>query len=270
MFEGYIDKDNIEFINKVTYKDEMDTEYHVFFEGRIYNIFSLIIMNLEDKKRDLRHTLFELFEHYHFDFKRLNNDVNGDYCLVIVKEVNNKVTDVWMSTDHIGHKKLYFHTGGENGTLIRFSTIDINKYLMPPGHMSHLTINNEGVISKEINTEYDMTAPGKIYTDVENIVTIARFALGCIIDKRIEYIKGIGKDVVVVDNGTFYDKFLVSITPDVLVDNTEYRKEFDSPAFMLDYGNDFIYPFLDKTYMRLIKRITISQRDLVKRLFIKK
>lgn len=227
-------------------------------------------MNLEDKKRDIRQTLFELFDHYHFDFKRLNNDLNGDYCLVIVKEVCNKITDVWMSTDHIGHKKLYFHTGGEDGTLVRFSTTDLSKYIMPAGHMSHLTLNPEGVISKEINTEYDMSAPGKIYTEIDNILTIARFAIDCIIEKRIEYIKSIGKEVVVNDSGTLYDKFLVSIVPEVLVDNNEYSKEFDSPAFMLDYGNDFIYPFLDKTYMRLIKRITISQRDLIKRLFIKK
>lgn len=261
MFEGYIDKDHIEFINKWTFKED-EIEYHVFFEGRIYNILSLIIMNLEYKKQDIRKSLFELFEKYHFDFKKLNNSLNGDYCLVIVKEINNIVKEVWMSTDHIGNKDLYFYTGGEEGTAIRFSTSMFEgAYTMPPGHMSHLIVDN--VIEKEINLEYDMTEPGKIYTEIDNILTITRFALMCIIEKRIEYIKSIGKKVIILNKGSLQDELLIAITPEAEV------IESDSPVtqgvFMLS-ETDYIYPFLDKTYIRLLKRISISEEEIIKRM----
>jgi hypothetical protein len=264
MFEGYVDKDNIEFINKLTIYREDNTEYHVFFEGRIYNILSLIIMNLEYKKRDIRKTIFYLFEKYHFDFKLLNNDLNGDYSLVIVKEVNNKVKEIWMSTDHIANKILYFYTGGEDGTMIRFSTSEFEgSYIMPESHMSHLELNNDGVIQREINKDYDMTQPGKTYTEIENILTIARFALLCIIEKRIDYIKSIDKKVVILNKGSLHDKLLISITPEAEI------VDVDSPVtqgiFMLS-DNDVIYPFLDKTYMRLLKRISITEEELIKRL----
>lgn len=261
MFEGYIDKDHIEFINKWTFKED-EIEYHVFFEGRIYNILSLIIMNLEYKKQDIRKSLFELFEKYHFNFKKLNNDLNGDYCLVIVKEVSNNVKEVWMSTDHIGNKDLYFYTGGEEGTAIRFSTSMFEgAYTMPSGHMSHLVVDN--VIEREINLEYDMTEPGKIYIELDNILTITRFALMCIIEKRIEYIKSIGKKVIILNKRSLQDELLIAITPEAEV------IESDSPVtqgvFMLS-ETDYIYPFLDKTYMRLLKRISISEEELIKRM----
>lgn len=222
-------------------------------------------MNLEDKKRDIRQCIFELFEHYHFDFKRLNNDLNGDYCLVIVKEVNNKVTDVWMSTDHMGNIRLYFHSGGEDGTLIRFSTVNLNKYIMPAGHMSHLKVNNEGIISMEINTEYDITEPGKIYTEVNNVLTIARFALMCIIENRLDYIKNRGYDLVMVERDTIYDDLVKKIIGEEV---KTVEGDVDSPAFVIPQG--YIYPLLDKTYIRFLKRICISEKDLVKKLLQEK
>ncbi len=99
--------DNRGLTTTVCHKGE---KYHIFLKGRIYNLLSLSITFVDDDKQDIRKTIFELFEKYNFNFKKLNYELNGDYALVIGKECEGKLTEIWMSTDHIGNVKLYYRT----------------------------------------------------------------------------------------------------------------------------------------------------------------
>ncbi len=302
--EGYIEGDHIELIDKFTVSYRGDN-YHIFFSGRIYNLLSLSITFVDDDKQDIRKTIFELFERYDFNFKSLNGALNGDYALVIIKEANDKLIEIWMSTDHIGNIKLYYltqspsapfsgalgssasQTGagyltGKIPQIIRFSLKPFeDAFIMPGGFMTHLRLDNEGNIKEEIFMEYEeeynpvlcfaRSSKGAIgagnssdmIRDLSNAYVLIGFSLDCIIEKRLKYTKKIYK------GESREDKYIMKVAR-IFNEDIEEVEEKGKNVISGNYeGEEGIYPFHDKTFLRLISRVDESIREeLFKRLFI--
>ena len=284
--EGYIEGDHIELIDKFTVSYRGDN-YHIFFKGRIYNLLSLSITFVHDDKQDIRKTIFELFERYDFNFKSLNDALNGDYALVIIKEANDKLIEIWMSTDHIGNIKLYYWT---QGNIIRFSLRPFetgpdrskgapskaqapdtepeafvrDPLVMPGGFMTHLRLDNEGNIKEEIFMEYEEGYnSSEMIRDLSNAYVLIGFTLDCIIEKRLKYTKKIYK------GESREDKYIMKVAR-IFNEDIEEVEEKGKKVISGNYeGEEGIYPFHDKTFLRLISRVDESIREeLFKRLFI--
>ena len=280
--EGYIDKDHIELINKFSVSMGHCTypvpwvRYHIFFHGRIYNLISLSITYVDDDRQDIRKTIFDVFEKYDFNFKKLNAALNGDYALVIVKEVNEKIVEVWMSTDHISNVKLWWFTGPEapdsKGSKIQFSLKEFEgSNSMPAGFMTNIRLNEEGDIREEIFMEYeeDYTS-GERIKDISAAYVLVGFALDCIIEKRLKYTNKI------FVSESVYDKYIMKVAKMYSKDIPDPRhriQECTEPGPKVIRGlieneavEEGIYPFLDKTFLRLMSRID-EREELLRRLF---
>ena len=263
--EGYIEGDHIELINKFTVSYIKET-YHIFFKGRIYNLLSLSITFVHDEKQDIRKTIFELFERYNFNFKNLNDALNGDYALVIIKEVDNAIKEIWMSTDHIGNVKLYYFTQGNKirFSLRPFETADTafvrDPLVMPGGFMTHLRLDNEGNIKEEIFMEYEEEYIGDRITDLRSAYVLIGFTLDCIIEKRLKYTKKVYK------GESMEDKYILKLVSNEDIEEVEEKgKNVISGKYE---GEEGIYPFYDKTFLRLMSRVEESIREeLFKRLY---
>ena len=266
--EGYIDKDHIELINKFSVSKE-DATYHIFFKGRIYNLISLSIMYVDDDRQDVRKTIFEVFEKYDFNFKKLNDSLNGDYALVILREVSEKIVEVWMSTDHISNIKLWWLS---KGSKIQFSLKEFEgSNSMPAGFMKNIRLNEEGEIREEIFMEYeeDYTSGPKI-TDIGSAYVLVGFALDCIIEKRLKYTNK------VFVSESVYDKYIMEVAKMYSQPRGEGVKNIEEctepgPKVIRglledDVSEEGIYPFLDKTFLRLMSRVD-EREELLRRLF---
>ena len=282
--EGYIDKDHVELINKFSVCTK-DSTYHIFFKGRIYNLLSLSITYVDDDRQDIRKTIFEIFEKYDFNFKKLNYELNGDYALVIVREVSEKIVEVWMSTDHISNIKLWWRTGPEapdsKGSKIQFSLKEFEgSNSMPAGFMTNIRLNEEGDIREEIFMEYEESGSGDYspgppdpryripdprhrIPDISSAYVLVRFALDCIIEKRLKYTNKI------FVSESIYDKYIMKVAR-IFNEDIEEVEEKGKKVISGNYeGEEGIYPFHDKTFLRLMSRVDESIREeLYKRLFI--
>jgi hypothetical protein len=243
---------------------------------------------VHDDKQDIRKTIFELFERYDFNFKSLNGALNGDYALVIIKEVSGNITDIWMSTDHIGNVKLYYRTQspsapfasqtgagylkGKIPQIIRFSLKPFeDAFIMPGGFMTQLRLDNEGNIKEEIFMEYEeeynpVLGAGNssdMIRDLSNAYVLIGFSLDCIIEKRLKYTKKIYK------GESREDKYIMKVAR-IFNEDIEEVEEKGKKVISGNYeGEEGIYPFHDKTFLRLISRVDESIREeLFKRLFI--
>ncbi len=280
--------DNRGLTTTVCHKGE---KYHIFLKGRIYNLLSLSITFVDDDKQDIRKTIFELFEKYNFNFNKLNSALNGDYALVIGKEVTGKLTEIWMSTDHIGNVKLYYRVQSPsapfakqtgtgyltNGNNVKFSLKPFETgpkepaFEMPGGCMLNLRLDDEGNIKEEIFMEYEeeynpVLGAGNssdIIRDISNAYVLVGFALDYIIEKRLKYTKKIYK------GESREDKYIMKVAR-VFNEDIEEVEEKGKKVISGNYeGEEGIYPFHDKTFLRLMSRVDESIReDLYKRLFI--
>ncbi len=285
--EGYIDKDHVELINKFSVEDPGSSlktrdctypgvRYHIFFHGRIYNLISLSITYVDDDRQDIRKTIFEVFEKYDFNFKKLNTALNGDYALVIVKEVSEKIVEVWMSTDHISNIKLWYSS---KGSKIQFSLKEFEgSNSMPSGFMTNIRLNEEGEIKEEIFMEYEeeytsnerIPDPRHLISDLSTAYVLVAFALDCIIEKRLKYTNKI------FVSESVYDKYIMKVAKlysrgeDVknIEECTEPGPKVIRGLIENEVTDEGIYPFLDKTFMRLMSRVDNSIREeLLRRLF---
>lgn len=266
--EGHIEGDHIELINKFTVSHRGDN-YHIFFNGRIYNLLSLSITFVDDEKQDIRKTIFDLFERYEFNFKSLNDALNGDYALVIIKETNDKLIEIWMSTDHISNVKLYYWTQGNKirFSLRPFETADAfmrDPLVMPGGFMTNLRLDDEGNIKEEIFMEYEEKgARTDMIRDLSRAYVIVGFALDCIIEKRLKYTKKVYK------GESREDKYIMKVAR-IFNKDIEEVEEKGKKVISGNYeGEEGIYPFHDKTFLRLMSRVDESiWEELYKRLSI--
>lgn len=264
--EGHIEGDHIELINKFSV-EEKDATYHIFFKGRIYNLISLSITFVDDQRQDIRKTIFEVFEKYDFNFKKLNAELNGDYALVIIREVNEKIVEVWMSTDHISNIKLWLRS---KGSQIQFSLKEFEgSNSMPAGFMTTIRLNEEGEIKEEIFMEYeeDYTS-GPTISDLSAAYVLVGFALDCIIEKRLKYTNKI------FVSESVYDKYIMKVAKmysggkDVknIEECSEHGPNVIRGLIENEVSEEGIYPFLDKTFLRLMSRV-YEREELLRRLF---
>ena len=91
-------------------KDERDTYYYVLCNGEIYNYQTLSTLYLDNMKLyNDTSVIFPLFEALDYDFIKLNNELNGEYSIVICKVKNNKIKECWMSTDPYSVRPLFVY-----------------------------------------------------------------------------------------------------------------------------------------------------------------
>jgi asparagine synthase (glutamine-hydrolysing) len=75
--------------------------------GEIYNYETLCKRFLDIITPNDTSCIYPLFQTFDYDFKKLNNELNGEYALVILKVINNKLSECWMSTDPYSVRPLF-------------------------------------------------------------------------------------------------------------------------------------------------------------------
>jgi hypothetical protein len=247
-------------------------KYNIFLKGRIYNLLSLSITFVDDDRQDIRKTIFELFEKYDFNFKKLNYALNGDYALVIGKECEDKITEIWMSTDHIANVKLYYRVQGPDKIKFSLKPFETGTeepaFEMPGGCMLNLRLDDDGNIKEEIfmeyEEEYNCKVEGRdIIRDISSAYVLIGFALDCIIEKRLKHTKKVYK------GESREDKYIMKVAR-IFNEDIEEVEEKGKKVISGNYEEEEgIYPFHDKTFLRLMSRVDESIREeLYKRLFI--
>jgi hypothetical protein len=166
---------------------------------------------------------------------------------------------------------------------------------MPAGFMTNIRLNEEGDIREEIFMEYeeDYTSGERIpdprhrISDLSAAYVLVGFALDCIIEKRLKYTNKI------FVSESVYDKYIMKVAkmyargedskniPDPIAlkelsaKHMHRIQECTEPGPKVIRGlieneavEEGIYPFLDKTFMRLMSRVDNSIREeLLRRLF---
>ena len=85
--------------------------YIVMCNGEIYNYKQLLSLYLPEREvRNDIDSIYYLFEHFHFHFAKLNEALNGEYALVIIKFVDDEIKTMWMSTDTSSVRPLFVYT----------------------------------------------------------------------------------------------------------------------------------------------------------------
>ena len=122
--------------------------FDLYLKGKIYNL-----------EKDKIH---DKFKEYNYSFSKLNNSLNGEYCLVILKYEESKLRHVYISVDYSGvnsvyyflkknnvyncHDKLYVLTKGKCDTLTELAQ---DKVLIEGGEQREIKIE-DNVIKAEM------------------------------------------------------------------------------------------------------------------------
>jgi asparagine synthase (glutamine-hydrolysing) len=161
------------------YKNENDV-YYILCNGEIYNYKSLAIRYLNKEYSNDTSVIYPLFEAFDYDFIRLNNELNGEYSIVIIKVVNNSLKECWMSTDPLSVRPLFVSSSKDN---ITFSSLLLgisntpsiekrNVIRLQGGWMLHFIIK-EGKVYTECMKPYiqniDKVGLLNPLTDIENV-----------------------------------------------------------------------------------------------------
>ncbi len=90
-------------------KNDCNTTYYVLCNGEIYNYKELCNQyNIQKPLNDVD-SIFKLFQVFNYDFTRLNNELNGEYALSIIKYNNNKPEFIWFSVDNSSVRPLFIN-----------------------------------------------------------------------------------------------------------------------------------------------------------------
>lgn len=90
-------------------ENDCNTTYYVLCNGEIYNYKELYNQyNIQKPLNDVD-SIFKLFQVFNYDFTRLNNELNGEYALSIIKYNNNKPEFIWFSVDNSSVRPLFIN-----------------------------------------------------------------------------------------------------------------------------------------------------------------
>jgi asparagine synthase (glutamine-hydrolysing) len=104
------------------YDENIDTTYYVMCNGEIYNTEELCNdynLNINELVNDID-IIYKLFKIFNYDFKLLNNKLNGEYALSIIKYYKNKPIYIWLSVDNCSVRPLFINI--DNNSII-FSSL---------------------------------------------------------------------------------------------------------------------------------------------------
>lgn len=104
------------------YNENTDTTYYVLCNGEIYNTEELCInynINHNDLLNDID-IIYRLFKVFDYDFKKLNDELNGEYALTIIKYSKNIPVYIWLSVDNCSVRPLFINI--DNNAII-FSSL---------------------------------------------------------------------------------------------------------------------------------------------------
>jgi asparagine synthase (glutamine-hydrolysing) len=89
--------------------ENKNISYYVLCNGEIYNYKELCNQyNIQNPLNDVD-SIFKLFQTFNYDFTRLNNELNGEYALSIVKYNNNKPEYIWLSVDNSSVRPMFLN-----------------------------------------------------------------------------------------------------------------------------------------------------------------
>lgn len=183
--------------------DEKDTYYYVMCNGEIYNYESICKRFLDTITPNDTSCIYTLFQALNYDFIKLNNELNGEYALVILKITNNKLNECWMSTDPYSVRPLFVCSDKDyvvfSSLLLGISnTPNIDKTKVRRiggGEMLHFTFK-DGCVYSEHNSLYqkDLSNVGLLtpLTNVEEIKTQLVFSLQSAVIRRLNSDRPIG------------------------------------------------------------------------------
>lgn len=185
------------------YSDEKDTYYYVMCNGEIYNYETLCKRFLDAITLNDTSCIYPLFQAFNYDFKKLNNELNGEYSLVILKVINNKLSECWMSTDPYSVRPLFICSDKEyvvfSSLLLGISkspNIDKTKVRrLGGGEMIQFTFK-DGVLYSEYSSSYqtDLSQVGLLnpLTKIEEIKPQLVFSLESAVTRRLNSDRPIG------------------------------------------------------------------------------
>jgi len=183
--------------------DEKDTYYYVMCNGEIYNYETLCKRFLDIITPNDTSCIYPLFQAFNYDFIKLNNELNGEYALVILKITNNMLNECWMSTDPYSVRPLFVCSDKDyvvfSSLLLGLSnTPNIDKTKVRRiggGEMLHFTFK-DGCVYSEHSSLYqkDLSNVGLLspLTNVEEIKTQLVFSLQSAITRRLNSDRPIG------------------------------------------------------------------------------
>ncbi len=102
--------------------EETNDMYYVLINGEIYNYIELCNKYNLIKQSNDSSIIFPLFRELNYDFHKLNNELNGEYALSIIKYSNNKLSHIWMSVDLCSVRPLFYVVDNEEG-VVAFSSL---------------------------------------------------------------------------------------------------------------------------------------------------
>ncbi len=98
------------FIYEEDYPNGDKETYYVLCNGEIYNYTSLSILYCDKKPKNDVDVIYHTFSKLHYNFNLLNNILNGEYALSIIKFLNNKLHTVWLSVDSSSVRPLFVYS----------------------------------------------------------------------------------------------------------------------------------------------------------------
>jgi asparagine synthase (glutamine-hydrolysing) len=109
------------FVYSILDEDKNDM-YYVLINGEIYNYIELCEKYNLVKQSNDSSIIFPLFKELNYDFHKLNNELNGEYALVIIKYSEDCLSHIWMSVDLCSVRPLFYVIDNENG-VVAFSSL---------------------------------------------------------------------------------------------------------------------------------------------------
>jgi asparagine synthase (glutamine-hydrolysing) len=140
-----------------TVENDNNTTYYVLCNGEIYNYKELCAQySINNTIKNDVDSIFKLFKFFNYDFTRLNNELNGEYALTIIKFYKNKPVFIWLSVDNSSVRPMFLNI--DNNSVVfssllsgisTLNNIDKTKVVrLSGGDMIKIDLVNDSIIKE--------------------------------------------------------------------------------------------------------------------------
>jgi len=183
--------------------EKSDTTYYVLCNGEIYNYKELCNQyNIQKPLNDVD-SIFKLFQVFNYDFTRLNNELNGEYALSIIKYNNNKPEFIWFSVDNSSVRPLFINI--DNNAVV-FSSL-----LSGISGLSNIDKTKVKRLSGGDMVKIDLLSNSVIYDSYLKNVNILHKPIVKSKNSLMNFLKGSDVSSKTVPNNLLYDTIVYTL-----------------------------------------------------------